>query len=1007
MGKVIDPKTGEILSFTSDEPVAKGSGGDPPGYPGGASKGRTLQNEINAGRNLDAAEMGMASSGSKVGDNAVANPADSSSSKAVLTSTGPEGTFTKQPGGKWTDEEGNPYNRDPNGASGNGTITSSEDTASNSGFRSGAQDQVSENPDTGTKTIQDDYGNTITYDPNNPNPEAANAAQTGSNVQYGGNVDDTNSSNDPGVASDSGNFGSTTSGGRDSNVMDASNTYGGNVDVPVDDQGASSDAGNFGSGVNSNVNPGMNEDNLGTTPNDIGTGQVVDNAVDNSGDTSFSSSALVGESSMSDTGNMSNASTDAARSAASGELTDTLNSIPGGSLSSVMGSLPGVGAAIGKLAGAGAIGALASKLSSGMSPTGIMGLVKSIGVANVAKLAQGGLGQVSNFLKIGDKIGDAGGFAKNLATFNAANSGVPATVSVNGKNVTIPPPPRPMDLVKKAAGQTFDKNSATDVPTEARAAADGVRKGMKMMGTTGGDEAENSVPSPGMPVNDVVSQFGKARSARPVIPGMEAIMFDIPASALGKFTSLLPPTFKSILPNGAIAGITNSGSVSLGGLTQLVGGAALGAVASQALRSVGGINSASGMSGVLGAQALNRNMGMRGPIPANISSTYGNAVVGQAIGRTTGNLASNLLGTDPNTSAAIANVVGAVTRIGLNSKSTGIPVSSQVLGLATNVALRSVGAQIGIPLGVFGNASGMGSNPISSIIGALGGGRVPVIPTNLSIGNFGALSGMTQNLAGPGLAENIIPRSQMAGLLPGNLQNQIPDVPPRMRSPGLTNETEDRNKVAPTSPPESEQRPTTGEAPPTSPAIVTGLGSDGLPPYGSKISKYFTLGDLSKYASAGSHPIVKHSGSPCTVEQHIAGLSWIAVNLLDAIVEAGKMKKGPVNSGFRGPGGSSPNGAHGRGAAVDITSVGRTRAANRDLLVWVRQQQLPAGLCILESDGPNSQWCHLAGGTGHPTSNTSPQKWEVATNHATWNAGRDNYQRAPSGKPMDFSVWVV
>jgi hypothetical protein len=992
MAKIIDPKTGEILSFTNDDPSAQGNNSSGADF-STLSKGKTLQNEINAGRNLDQAEMSM------VGDRAQANLADSSNSKATLTSTGPQGTFTKQPGGKWTDEEGNPYSTDPNGYSGN--ITSSEDAGSstNPGFRSGAQDQVSDNPSTGTRTIQDDYGNTITYDPNNPNPEASNAYSTSGQTQTG-IVEDTNSSN--AASSDTGNFGSTATGGRDSNTMDATNTYGGNVDVPVDDQGASSDVGNFGSGVNSNVNPGMNEDTLGTTPNDIGTGQVINNAVDGSGDLSFSSSALVGDSNISDTGKITNAATDAAGGAASKELSDTLSSVPSGSLSSVMGSIPGLGQAIGQLAGAGAVAALAGKLAGGKSPTAIMGLVKTIGLANVAKLAQAGVGQVSNFLKVGDKIGDAGGLAKNLATFNAANSRMPATVSVNGKNVTVPPPPRPMDIVKRAAGQTLDKNSAIDVPPEARAAADAVRKGMKTMGTTGGDESEDSVTSPGMPVNDVVSQFGKARSGRPVIPGMEAIMFDIPANALSKFTSLLPPMFKSILPGGAIAGLTNSGPVSLGGLTQLVGGAALGAVASQALRSVGGINSVSGMSGMLGAQAINRTMRANGPIPVNIASTYGNAIVGQAVGNVAGNIGSNIFGTSPNTSAVIANVVGTVTRVGLNGNSKGIPVSSQVLGLATNVALRSVGTQVGIPLGVLGNSSNMASNPIGSIIGSLVGGRVPVVPANLSMGNYGALSGLTQGLSGPGLAENIIPRSQMAGLLPGNLQNQIQSaVPPRMRTPGATNETEDRNRVSPTSPPESEQKPTSGDAPPTSPALVTGLGSNGEPPYGSKISKYFTLGDLSINATAGSHRIVKHSQSPHTVEQHIAGLSWIAVNILDALVEGGKMRKGPVNSGFRGPGGSTPGGAHGRGAAVDVKSIGGTRTANRDLMMFVRQQQLPAGLCILESNRSQGwEWCHLAGGKGHPTSG----QWAMAENHSTYTGG-EPYAKGKG--PYDFSAWTA
>lgn len=773
-------------------------------------------------------------------------------------------------------------------------------------------------------TIQDDMGNTITFDRSNPNPESSAAFSTQSTNVV---TNDSNSSNNQ-IWDDSGN--------------------------PV---------------------PGATAPSI--QPDAAPSQSSIDQAVANSGDTTFSSSALTNNPELgnlsnsvnsslggvTDTGKMFSSATDAAGATASKELGGVLNSIPGDQLSNVMKGIPGVGSlpSIASLSAGGNLAGLASKLSQGMSPTAVQGLVTSVGMSSLANAAKG-VGQVSSFMSVGDKIGDAGAYAKNLATSAAANSGLPSTVSVNGTSVTEQPPARPMDIVQKAAGTPM-----TVIPPEARTAANNIQAAMKTMGTSAhnDEQADGAARGPGMPTNGIPQPFGAVRDARAVVPGMEALMFDISPSSLGKFTSLLPPLFKSLLPIGAVAGLVSKGPISLGGLTQLIGGAALGAVASQALRSVGtgsqGLSSVSGMSGLLGAQALSRTVGSGG-IPVNIASTFGNAMLGRAAGSAVGNLSSNILGTDPSTTAMISNVVGVVSTVALNKNIAGIPVSSQVLGLAANVALKSAGVPVGIPTSVLGTASSFASNPLSSLVGTLVSGRVPIIPTNLSIGNVGALSGITQNLQSLGLAENIIPRSQLGGLLPPNLSSQInSSVPPRMRgTPGYNNPIEDKNKAATTKPSDAELQPQTGSESPAKPALLQGQ-INGQIPYGSKISKHFTLGQLSN-AAIFKHPIVAQNG--LSVDQIIAGLSWIATNILDALIDGGKGGF-TLNSGFRGPGGSNPTGDHGRGAAVDI-QWGNDRKKHHDMAVWVRQNGIPAGLVILEKPG-SANWLHLAGGTGHPT----------------------------------------
>jgi len=917
MAVIRDKNTGEPIAWTADDPIAKREGPSPQPYPGEAGSTMMRSSEYTAGKNLDQAEMAMNGSKEQV---------------------------DARPSQKWTDEYGTVWSSKP--------------------------------PEANLMTIQDDMGNTITFDKTNPNPESTSAYSTDN---YG---------NDAPVSPDQ--------------------QYQDNQDAA-----AASDAGNMGS--NSNVSPGMNEDtlgtsptttsytstvteegnsdNLGTTPTDIGTGQVVDNAVANSGDLSFGGSALTNNSDLNSSvgsslggvtskGEMFSGATEAAGSAASADLTKTLGSIPGGSLSSVMGSIPGLGPAVGPLAKAGNIAGLAGALSKGLSPSGIQGMVTSIGMGSAANLIKG-VGQVSNFVNIGEKIGSAAGHATMLSQASAGLSNIKSTVSVNGTTITTPPPPRPDDIIKKAAGDTAD---IKDKVSEARSGAAQMLAANKMGMETYNDDG-GPTRAPGMPVNDVMKTVGAVRQGLPVVPGMEALMFGVKAGALAKFSSLLPPTFKSLLPIGAVAGLVSKGPLSLGGLTQLVGGAALGAVAGQALRSVGagtqGLGAVSGMTGLLGAQALARTVGT-GSIPVNIASTYGNAMLSRSVGSVAGNLSSNILGTNPSTTAMIANVVGVVSNVALNKNIAGIPVSSQVLGLAANVALRSAGVSFGLPTSVLGTAASFANNPLSSLVGSLVGGRVPIIPTNLSLGNVGALSGLTQSLQsdGIGLAENIIPRSQLQGLLPGNLQNQIPTVPERMRGkPGYRNETEDRNAAATRSSADADLKPT-GTPEPAKPPLATGR-VEGKIDYNMKISKHLNLGQLSGSKSLMyNYDIPENGQRGLSADKIIENLSTLAVNVVDHIID--NWPGYIITNGFRGPPKYPPGkdnnwqkSHHGLGCAVDISWGNGRDAHHKKICEWIVQKQLTKGQIILEYAG-GASWVHISLLPGDP-------------NHSTWN-GTKPYQ---------------
>lgn len=564
---------------------------------------------------------------------------------------------------------------------------------------------------------------------------------------------------------------------------------------------------------------------------------------------------------------------------------------------------------------------------------------------------------------IPNQVVDPSAEVKQQAQQQAAETGTTATVTATDNKgqettVTVEPPRRPTDLVEKAQG-TSTSTKPSDPDSRTVAASDGAAKAA-IGSAQKGDEEDNS-PSPGMPKDQLVKVYnGAPRQLGGVIPTLEGIMMGIPQASLGKFTSLLPPVFKALLPLGIVAGLTKKGPVPLSGLTNLVAGAALGVVAGQALRSLtGGPRAVSGLTGALGAQAVARMSGSRA-VPVNIASTFGNALLSNVAGNVAGNVARNALGATPATAGVIANVVGVVTNVALNRQS-GVPVNTQILGLTANIALRASGVPTAIPTSVLGLSSSSAMNPLAAMIGASVSGRIPILPGNLSLPNVGALSGLSQNLS-PGLAETLIPPNQLISLLPGNLQAQIPGISPRIsgRSPYIQNNVGARRSAAQDTSGPVETNPNIK----AKDAMVTSAGAADVN-YGMKISTNYTLGDFCiTPVITPNRKIRAWDEGGLSVDQIIENLSWLAVNLIEPIRE--KFPGFTLNGGYDYPGaevGSKRAGKsrHFYGSAMDLQWRGDMRDynVNKDRAVWI-SKNLPIRACILEAAG-RGIWIHVDG----------------------------------------------
>jgi hypothetical protein len=294
-----------------------------------------------------------------------------------------------------------------------------------------------------------------------------------------------------------------------------------------------------------------------------------------------------------------------------------------------------------------------------------------------------------------------------------------------------------------------------------------------------------------------------------------------------------------------------------------------------------------------------------------------------------------------NSALVISNVVNNVSTLLTGNQALGnIPVNIANIGLVTNIALRSIESGLSIPTRVLGIATNLASTPISSIISGTLGSRIPLRGTNLSLPNLPVLSGLVQRIS-PELANNIIPRTQVARLLPTNLRNQIPGIPTSGR-----NNAQIRREAAPERVPEA-RRPVTQEREP----LVSEAEVSGEVDYSIKVSSNYTLAQVSRNTHF-PHRIVPQLG--LTTAKIIENLSLVAVNILEPI--RAQYPGFLITSGFRQGQNTSD---HNRGQAVDIQWNGRTADFHLDVARWITEN-LQYKQLIFEHSPRGSIWLHVA-----------------------------------------------
>jgi hypothetical protein len=123
-----------------------------------------------------------------------------------------------------------------------------------------------------------------------------------------------------------------------------------------------------------------------------------------------------------------------------------------------------------------------------------------------------------------------------------------------------------------------------------------------------------------------------------------------------------------------------------------------------------------------------------------------------------------------------------------------------------------------------------------------------------------------------------------------------------------------------------------------------------------KLSKYFTLGDLSTRAAASSYAVRDQGG--LTSAQIVGNLKHLSVNVLDKIKE--QYPDMIITSGFRSKNEGSD---HDKGQAVDIQFTGRSNDDYYDIAKWI-EANTPYKQVLLEyAKKPNGKivaWIHVA-----------------------------------------------
>lgn len=435
----------------------------------------------------------------------------------------------------------------------------------------------------------------------------------------------------------------------------------------------------------------------------------------------------------------------------------------------------------------------------------------------------------------------------------------------------------------------------------------------------------------GFPLDDIPPLLqGAMRDLSSQISSMEQLLSQIPDNILGQFINNLPGPLQSFLPPGLIPGLTNSGPFNLNSLLQLAGGGSLGNAAGQVLRSL--------IPGIPLTTAV-QQLAQIFPQAGNSTST---------------------------SAAGIANALSSVQQIAGVASNSGIPISANTLNQAFSVALQASGLAQQIPANISGLAGGITNNPLGSVLNAVMGGMggtIPVLPSIMSSGfNSAMLSGLGQSLPAD-IAKNLFSPNQLQNMLPGNLQNIIPQVAP-IFSQGFENAISSIANAAPQMSPNSNQ-PGGGNG--GSGCKHADPSNDGKKckdlrhiDYTDMLSETFSIFHLTTGSgvAAGRYPLQGDD-----VDKIVKNLSGLAENVLEPL--KANYPGFTVMSGYR------DEGEHKEGKCVDV-GWSCSPAKLQEIASWI-QKSLPVK--EVQLNWQKIGWLHIKyeqGGCGSSAQTNNP-----------------------------------
>lgn len=561
-------------------------------------------------------------------------------------------------------------------------------------------------------------------------------------------------------------------------------------------------------------------------------------------------------------------------------------------------------------------------------------------------------------------ISDPGTAAQLLANSLAAKRKSTTKVTVNGVEATAQPPARSSDIKNAAKGTPgTTANTNMEEPDVRTTGIKSFERARNLSTMDGGGSLVSSKPVGGSSFEKSI-QYGIPRNFGGRVSSLEGVLDGVSAGALKGVLNNLPPTFKSLLPVGALPGILSSSPIPLNNIMQIATGNVLGAVSGQAIRSLsGGIGAVSGLTTALGAVAISQvTTSAMGPKPRGYSPS----------------------------NAVLSNVLGSAVTKSLVGNSYQIPVSRSMIGSVANVSLNSYNRNVGIPTNVLGvAASNAAFSGISNMIGGSVSGRVPILPTNLSLGAItggstgiaaaiaaggiagalGSISGLSQKL-NQGDVANMFSPGAIANALPRNVSGLLNSaIPPYVSNPfgEGPNDIQSRRMFSPsqrTNIPTGNQRP-----PVASPSgeIMKGGNVD----YDLVISPGGrTLGELVFPGGRKGYRLPPDGQLGYSLQQIVDGLKYIATNVIDPLDRA--FGKGTITNGFRGPGGSNyPDSDHCVGAAVDLSwsSALKHYEVSQYVAKYIKNDQV---LMEFKYSGDKGH-VHIAAGPNVRNKNKSPK----------------------------------